>query len=182
MATACGGSTLQTSPTSAAGEKPLSLQQQMLTVGALADQYNIEPGRVELGKFTLNAGVFEGLVRLDENLQVAPVLAQSWDFTDASNTFRFHLRPGVRFHDGSEFGAEDVKYTFDLIVKGDPANSEGLGPDSVRVVDPLTVDITPVKKNLRLVEDIAHPLWAINRRGRDPLKPIGLGRSASSST
>lgn len=172
-AAACGGDS--DPPQAAAEREPLPLEEQVLTIGTLADNYNIEPGRVDLGKFTLNTGVFDAVVRLDENLQVKPVLAERWEFDPATNTFRFFLRRGVKFHDGSEFGAEDVKYTYDLIVKSNPANSQGLGPDSVKVVDPYTVDVTPTRPNFRLVEDIAHPTWAINRRGSDPLQPLGTG-------
>lgn len=153
----------------------MPLDQQVVTVGTLADQYNLEPGRVELGKFTLNTGVFDAMVRLDENLQVKAVLAERWDYDEPTRTYRFHLRKGVRFHDGSEFGAEDVKYTFDLIAKQNASNSAGLGPDSMKVIDPFTLDVTTVRRNNRLVEDIAHPNYGVNRRGSDPLKPMGTG-------
>lgn len=174
VAAACsGGGDTPSSPS--AQREALALDQQVLTIGALADNYNLEPGSVDLGKFTLNTGVFDAMVRLDEELHVQAVLAERWEFNDATNTFRFFLRRGVKFHDGSELGAEDVKYTFDLIAKRNPANSQGLGPDSVKAVDPYTVDITPIRRNNRLVEDIAHPTWAINRRGSDPLRPLGTG-------
>ena len=175
VASACGTGDAVPEQTAGPTGAALPLDQQVVTIGTLADQYNLDPGRVELGKFTLNTGVFDAMVRLDEDLQVRPVLAERWDYDEAASTYRFHLRKGVKFHDGSEFGAEDVKYTLDLIAKQNPSNSAGLGPDSMRVVDPSTIDITTVRKNNRLVEDLAHPIYGVNRRGSDPLQPLGTG-------
>jgi len=57
--------------------------------------------------------VWEPLVRYVGGEQMyKPLLAESWEFTD-SQTLVFHLRRGVKFHDGSEFDAEDVKFTIE---------------------------------------------------------------------
>ncbi len=79
----------------------------------------------------------------------------------------------VKFHDGAELGAEDVKYTFELIAKAHPTNYQTIGPDSVKVVDPLTVDVTPTKKNNRLAEQVVHPrhLQQGGARAAGPLWP-----------
>ena len=59
--------------------------------------------------------VYEGLVWLDENLIIQPMLAQSWDIPDPT-TYVFHLRQGVKFHSGNELTADDVKGTVDRIL------------------------------------------------------------------
>lgn len=147
-----------------------------LTVGAGPDRYlNELPQRPDLTKYPLNAGVLETLVRMNEALDVEPLLAERWEYDDARNTYLFHLRPGVRFHDGAELTADDVKFTFDLIAKADPSNYQQIGPGSVRVIDPHTVAITPMQPNRRLAEQIAHPIWGINRHGTDVLRPVGTG-------
>lgn len=51
--------------------------------------------------------VYEGLVRYTPEFEVQPALAESWEFI-APDTWRFHLRQGVKFHDGAEFTADDV--------------------------------------------------------------------------
>lgn len=159
-----------------AGGTPLPMERQVLTVGTLADRYLDElPDRPDLGKYPLNTSTFDTLARMNEDLQIEPRLAERWEYDEATNTYRYFLRKGVKFHDGSELGAEDVKYTFDLIVKAYPANYQNLGPDSVKVVDPYTVELKTMKKNNRLVEQLVHPIWGINRRGSDPLKPVGTG-------
>lgn len=147
-----------------------------LTVGLGADRYLTEiPSRPDLGKYPHNAGVFDTLARLTEQFEIEPMLAESWTFAPDTGTYCFNLRKGVRFHDGAEFTADDVKYTFDLIVKAYPENYQSLGPDSIKVVDAHTVAITPTTTNNRLVEQLVHPVWGINRQHSDPLKPIGTG-------
>ena len=52
--------------------------------------------------------IFNGLVRLDEEVVPQPALAESWEISEDGLTYTFHLREGVTFHDGSEFTAADV--------------------------------------------------------------------------
>lgn len=59
---------------------------------------------------------FNGLVKFDENLDLAPDLAESWDVSAGGKEYTFKLRRGVKWHDGREFTAEDVKFTYDLII------------------------------------------------------------------
>jgi peptide/nickel transport system substrate-binding protein len=59
--------------------------------------------------------MFSSLVARDAHLNVIPDLAQSWDIPDPL-TYVFHLRPGVKFHDGRPLSSADVKYTFDTIL------------------------------------------------------------------
>ena len=56
--------------------------------------------------------VFEGLTRIDENAQVGPGLAESWTVSDDLKVYTFKLRRGVKFHDGTDFDAADVKFTY----------------------------------------------------------------------
>ena len=56
------------------------------------------------------ANIFEGLTRIDQNGGVQPDLAKSWDISADGLTYTFHLQSGVKFHDGSPFTADDVKY------------------------------------------------------------------------
>jgi|HigsolmetaAR201D_1030396.scaffolds.fasta_scaffold07829_1 peptide/nickel transport system substrate-binding protein len=58
---------------------------------------------------------FNALTRPDENAQPSPDLAESWEVSDDNLTYTFHLRKGVKFHDGQEFTAKDVKFTWETI-------------------------------------------------------------------
>lgn len=59
--------------------------------------------------------IFQGLVRLNENLELVPGLAKAWTFSRDGLEWTFTLRDDVRWHDGTAFTARDVKFTFDLI-------------------------------------------------------------------
>jgi peptide/nickel transport system substrate-binding protein len=57
--------------------------------------------------------IFDGLIQLDEHFEVKPHLAASWEMSQDGRVWTFHLRPGVKFHDGVELTAEDVAFTFE---------------------------------------------------------------------
>ena len=63
----------------------------------------------------IHAVVYESLVFLDENLTPAPGLAESWDTPD-DRTYVFHLRQGVKFHNGREMTADDVVYSLNRVL------------------------------------------------------------------
>lgn len=57
--------------------------------------------------------IFNGLVGLDERLGPVPELAERWEVSDEGRVYTFHLRAGVRWHDGQPFTSADVKFTFE---------------------------------------------------------------------
>lgn len=61
-------------------------------------------------------GIYEGLIEFDENMELKPLLAESYDILDDGLTYTFKLRPGVKFHkDYGEMKASDVLFTFQRI-------------------------------------------------------------------
>lgn len=145
---------------------------QQLTVGLGEDTYVVEEPEADVG-FTPRA-IFEGLVQMSPDYEVEPRLATRWELIEP-NTWRFHLRDGVTFHDGTPFTAEAVKYTFDRIAEAGGGTLQ-LGPDSTEIVDDLTVDVTPTVENRRLVEQLVHPSNSIVAPGSEPgEKPVGTG-------
>ncbi|MBN2046272.1 MAG: hypothetical protein JW750_00405 [Anaerolineaceae bacterium] len=67
----------------------------------------------------------EGLIKYDENGAPSPALATSWDISDDMLTYTFHLREGVKFHDGSTFDANDVLATWDMGLNAASKNHVG---------------------------------------------------------
>ena len=126
-----------------------------LTVGTPGDQFVTAGDRANLGMFPINANIFETLVRMTPAFGVEPGLAERWEFV-GNNTFRFHLRRDVAFHNGAPFNADAVKFSLDRLARSG-GGSLRIGPDSVKVVDANTVDITPTAPNLRLVDQLVHP-------------------------
>lgn len=93
----------------------------------------------------LYANVFEGLTRIGPSGEVLPDLAESWTISDDGKVYTFKLRTGVKFHDGTDFDAEDVKFSLDRARADDSVNAQkGLFAeiDTVETVDPATVQVT----------------------------------------
>ncbi|HWC01796.1 MAG TPA: ABC transporter substrate-binding protein [Methylomirabilota bacterium] len=95
----------------------------VLTVASSALPPNIEPHMQGLDIFQRRKPlVYENLVWIDYGLEAKPELAERWEQRSPTE-YVFHLRRGVRFHDGKEMDAEDVKYTYDRV--RDPKVSPG---------------------------------------------------------
>lgn len=85
--------------------------------------------------------VYEGLVRYNENLEIEPALATSWENT-APNVVRFTLRKGVKFHDGADFNADDVVISVNRAIHPDsPLRSNLTTVTGIKKVDDYTVDL-----------------------------------------
>lgn len=129
--------------------------------------------------YPLNVNVYESLIILGSDYSLQPGLAEKWELLPP-NTWRFHLRRGVKFHDGSDFNADDVVWSWGKRqVEGKALSTVAntLGPDSVKKVDDYTVDFTPAETNLRLSEQIVHPSGSIVPEGKhlDSKPPVGTG-------
>ena len=86
---------------------------QTLTVGVRGGPESLDPHYSALGPHAEAAKhIFDTLVASDENLQLEPGLATSWEPID-DDTWEFKLREGVKFHDGSDFTAEDVVFSIE---------------------------------------------------------------------
>jgi peptide/nickel transport system substrate-binding protein len=80
----------------------------------------LDPARHTIGdEYIYGVLVFGGLVAIDENLKYRGELAEKWDVSEDLKTWTFHLRKGVKFHHGKDFGSDDVIATFKHIA--DPA-------------------------------------------------------------
>lgn len=89
--------------------------------------------------------IFEGLTKIGSRGEVLPALAESWSVSDDGKTYTFKLHTGVKFHDGSDFNADDVKFSLDRARAENSTNAQkGLFAqiDTVEVVDPATVKVT----------------------------------------
>jgi peptide/nickel transport system substrate-binding protein len=144
---------------------PAANMPQAIVLGALADDYVMEPNKSRFPNYNLHTGACEPLVRLSPTYEVIPWLATRWEYR-GDNTFRFHLREGVTFHDGRPLTAEAVKWTFDRTARGN-IGSSFIVTDSVKIVDDLTVDITPSRPNLRLVEQVVHSTYGVIAPGSE---------------
>lgn len=96
------------------------------------------------------ANVFEGLTRFAPDGSVVPGLAKSWEISEDGLTYTFSLVEGAKFHDGTDFNADDVKFSLERInAEGSLNAQKALYADvaAVEVVDPATVKVTLSKPN-----------------------------------
>ncbi|MGA7624340.1 MAG: ABC transporter substrate-binding protein [Candidatus Acidiferrales bacterium] len=124
--------------------------------------------------------IFSSLVAHDDQMKVIPDLAQSWETPDPL-TYVFHLRSGVRFHDGRLLTSADVKYTFDSIISG-PLKTPKRGSFKlvalVEAPDEATLIIHLREPYASLLWSLTAPAIGIVPRGAGPetsLHPIGTG-------
>lgn len=104
--------------------------------------------------------LFSGLVRLDDNLEPAPDIAQRWQVSDDGKTYTFYLRDDVKFHNGREVKAEDFRYSWerasdpdtlsltaitflgDIVGVAEVLAGETREISGVRVIDDYTLEVT----------------------------------------
>lgn len=106
----------------------------------------------------LIGNVYEGLVARDENNQVVPALASSWEESDDGLTYTFHLNGNMTFSNGDVLDAEDVAWSIQDLVDHQYHDAASLTHfDSVTAVDANTVE-------LKLTAPNANLLWALTGR------------------
>jgi len=113
--------------------------------------------------------LFDDLLTRDEHLKVQPQLAESWEIPDP-RTYVFHLRHGVKFHDGRALTSRDVKWTFDSLLQGKIRSTKSAAyqyVDGVEAQDDYTVVF-------HLKEPFATLLWNLSD-GAIGIVPYGSG-------
>jgi peptide/nickel transport system substrate-binding protein len=128
------------------------------------------------------SNILEGLVKIDRDGKIVPALAKDHKISKDGKEYTFVLKKGVKFHDGTSFDAEDVKFTFDRLMdsqKTGTAHPEYYTDiDSVQVADSNTVKIRLKNVNSMFLFNLARPdSIMVNSQTVDKLKtaPIGTG-------
>ncbi|GAA2829063.1 ABC transporter substrate-binding protein [Nonomuraea rubra] len=90
---------------------------QTLSVGAVAEPANLDFTSTEGAAIpqALLVNVYEGLVKLDQDGKIVPLLAEKWDVSEDRKTYTFTLRPNVKFSSGAPFTADDVVFSLDRV-------------------------------------------------------------------
>lgn len=124
------------------------------------DVFSLDPyARQETFLLSFDSNIYEPLVRRGRDLRLEPALAISWH-QEAPDRWRFALRRGVEFQDGSPFTAEDVVFSFVRARAPTSGIANALAAiRSVDRVDDFTVDITTNEPDPILPEEL--PVWDI---------------------
>ncbi|MBI4295541.1 MAG: ABC transporter substrate-binding protein [Chloroflexi bacterium] len=121
--------------------------------------------------------VIQGLLRLDTNERLVPELATSWDITADGKSIIFHLRKGVKFHDGTAFSAEAVRYA---LKNGPPAAATTMAKvSSIDIVDDYTLRLNLTQFDANLLPQLAYTSVGMVPSPTATAKPTTPERMAS---
>jgi len=134
-----------------------------LVVGQAGDPLTLDPhANPGLVEASVMSNLFDTLIIFDKNMQIQSGLAVSWENPEPDRWI-FHLRKGVKFHNGADLTASDVKYSIERVKNWKPyGGNTGVafylnGVDTVTALDPLTVEIRtkgpfgPMLRSLRAI-------------------------------
>ena len=152
-----------------------------LVVGTMWDPSTSSGAQYCGGVSPYGTNIYEPLVFVDNDMNIQPGLAKSWKRVN-DYTWRFYLREGVKFHDGTTFDADAVKHIFDkwfddpLFAMLMPGRLYIESKDKIEVVDDYTIDITTFKPLGCLPGRLANPGIVMVSPNIDALgEPCGTG-------
>ncbi|MCX5822875.1 MAG: peptide-binding protein [Deltaproteobacteria bacterium] len=128
--TACGPKESGRAPAGSAAATPA--YGDIMVEGSIGDASNLIPLLASDSTSHEIAGlVFNGLIKYDKDIRIVGDLAESWEISKDGLVITFHLRKGVRWHDGRPFTAADVLYTYQVTV--DPKTPTAYAGDFLKV-------------------------------------------------
>lgn len=159
-----------------------------LVVAQGADAVSLDPHAVnDQPSSRVSKQIYNTLVASTEDMEIVPALAESWESID-DLTWEFKLGQGIKFHNGEELKASDVKFTYDRMLAS-PTVSHIIGPVSeIKVIDDYTVQIITSEPFAPLLSHLTHTASsilnekAVTEAGEDyGQNPVGTGPFAFDS-
>jgi peptide/nickel transport system substrate-binding protein len=150
-----------------------------------AEQQSVDPIKnISVGDTLRMSTIYDKLVEIGNDYQPKPMLAEKWDANPEATVWTFHLRKGVKFHDGRDLTARDVVYSFKRLL--DPTQDSGgaailnmLSADKITAVDDHTVEFALDKPLAILPTVLTTKYAAIVPEGSTSeslqAKPVGTG-------
>jgi len=180
---ACGGGSSSSALTGSAGEsggKPV--RGGTLRIGAIGGSNADTLDAHELlsnADFVRAPQLYNALAQINSKGKVELELAESFEPNKDATEWVIRVRDGVLTHDHKKFGAKDVLYSVNRIVKGEYGGALLFGPidlNACQVIDPLTVKLKFSEPYAILEEALAYKMYAwMVPVGYDPKKPVGTG-------
>jgi peptide/nickel transport system substrate-binding protein len=162
---------------------PTEVPPQPVVFAQQKDPLTLDPNiYTDQEEFNVGYQIYDTLVRRNKDMQIVGSLAESWEVSEDGLTWTLHIRHGVKFHDGSDFKAEDAKLALDMAREA-PAKAMFFSViDSTSVVDEYTLQFTTtsVAPTLPIYLSIMAPMIPvkyIQQVGAEEfgLHPIGTG-------
>ncbi len=173
-------------PTAAAPSAATPVTGGALTYAVGADADSLDPPNMaQMTSEVVGRLIYDGLVAFSPKIEIVPALATSWDISPDGLTYTFHLRPNVKFQDGTPCDAEAVKYCIDRMTGDEQVVKASLHKrivKSTKAVDATTFEIVLNSPNSTYLNNLAHPASMIysptahKKWGKDlTLHPVGTG-------
>lgn len=142
----------------------LGAQAQTVRIANQGDSLSMDPHSLnESLQLSVTGNVYEGLVGRNKDLSVAPALATSWKQTSPT-VWRFELRKGVQFHDGTPFTADDVLFSFERTqVEGSDMKSYTNDVKEVRKINDHVVEIE-TKAPFPILPDVISLVYIMSKK------------------
>ncbi len=157
--------------------RPAPAPARPLRIALHSDPLVLDPHlRNEALTYSIMRNLYEGLTAFDAEMRIGPALAASWENPN-DLTWVFHLRPGVRFHDGRELTAADVVFSLER-ARTLPTSGFGsyvVAVDQVRALDRHTVELTTRRPYAILLNKLAFVLIVPAGSPPEIRQPVGTG-------
>lgn len=140
-------------------DKASSKETKDITVGMNLYQTNLDPALEWNGWYVSMYGIGETLVKFNKNMEIEASLADSWKKVD-DLTWEFHIREGVKFHNGKSLTADAVKASMERALEANPRTQEMLAVDSI-TADEQNLTITTKIPHTTLLGNLADPINSI---------------------
>ena len=155
-----------------------------LSTGEIAEPINLIPAMAtDSASHNITSYIYNGLVKFDKDLNIVGDLAEKWEISEDKKEITFYLRKGVKWHDGVEFTAEDVKFTYEFMISDDTPTAYDSNYrliDTVEIIDPHTIKVTYKNPIVTALTSWAwimpkHALTGKPSQSTLQRKPIGTG-------
>ncbi|WP_432665584.1 ABC transporter substrate-binding protein [Wukongibacter baidiensis] len=156
-----------------------------VTIALASDSLSMDPHDYdETVTNAINMHIFDTLIGYDAMLQTTPALAENWEIKEDGLTWVFKLRKGVKFHNGNDFTADDVLYSYDRAKNNEISSNKSYvaNIESMKKIDDHTIElVTPFPYSL-LLSDLKN-VMIIDKEYTEgmsdeeiALNPMGTGR------
>lgn len=147
-----------------------------LIEGSIGEPSNLIPIlATDSASHSVAALIYNGLLKYDKNLNLVGDLAYKWEISADKKVITFHLRKGIKWHDGAVFTAKDVKFTYETIIDN---NTPTAYDSDFRIIDKVeTPDDYTVKIYYKYPYAPALSSWTVNILPEHKLKGVPITKS-----
>jgi peptide/nickel transport system substrate-binding protein len=154
--------------------------QDVLKIAYTTDPQGLDPQRTAaVSTFNITGNIYDTLLAITPDWQIQPRLAETYTISPDGMAITFNLRKGVKFHNGREMKAADVKYSFERLQgEGSPKAKDYANIKQIDIIDDYSLKFTTASLDVELAKAFIYPWTAIvPSEAADNLKtnPVGTG-------